>query len=52
MNLAGEPELADVLPIPSQGDAIYDAVTDGILFYKMINNAVPGTIGLNRLVDS
>jgi plastin-1 len=43
-SLQGDADLADLLPIDSETDALFGAVGNGILLCKMINNAVPGTI--------
>ena len=46
INLNGDPELEGVLPINPDDDSIYEAVSDGVLLCKLINNAVAAYIGL------
>jgi len=42
--LGGDPELAHICPISQNGDALFNAVNDGTLLCKLINDSVPNTI--------
>lgn len=42
--LGEDPDLKGKLPIPSAGDALFKACTDGILLCKLINYSVPETV--------
>lgn len=43
-SLKDDPHLQKVLPIPTETDAVFQAVKDGVLLSKLINKCVPGTI--------
>ncbi|XP_069694317.1 plastin-2 isoform X2 [Periplaneta americana] len=43
-NLRQDPDLRHLLPIDSEGKALYDKVKDGILLCKIINHSCPDTI--------
>ncbi|KAA6403905.1 MAG: putative Ca2+-binding actin-bundling protein [Streblomastix strix] len=43
-NLIGDPELANKLPINSEGNDIFEIMKDGLLIMKMVNFIKPGTI--------
>ncbi|KAJ4458773.1 putative actin binding protein [Paratrimastix pyriformis] len=44
LRLAGDPDLASLLPIPSDGEELFRVVGNGILLCKLVNNTKPGTI--------
>ncbi|XP_042894808.1 plastin-2 isoform X1 [Parasteatoda tepidariorum] len=43
-NLGRDPDLKHLLPIDSEGKALYDKLKDGILLCKIINHSCPDTI--------
>ncbi|KAI8829048.1 hypothetical protein BJ741DRAFT_624325 [Chytriomyces cf. hyalinus JEL632] len=51
--LSGDPDLSELLPIPSRKEnALFEACNDGLLLCKLINNSVPGTIVEKQLNKS
>ena len=43
-HLGADPELSYLLPLSPEGQALFEACTDGVLLCKLVNVAVPGTI--------